>query len=59
MALVHLAAQFGAVARAHGLTVHQAHGDLGWVLWTQPRHGLSMALASVRGHLTCWTGRRP
>lgn len=56
--ILHLTAQFAALAHAHGLTLHQAHGDAGWVLWVQPRHGASMALAQIRGHIVAWVGRR-
>lgn len=54
----HLIAQFAAYARLHHEVVHQGHGDLGSVLWVQPRHGASWALAFVRGHVISWVGRR-
>ncbi len=56
--LTHLIAQFAALATMRGQAVHHAHGDAGWVLWTQPRHGVSCSLAEIHGHLVAWSGRR-
>jgi hypothetical protein len=56
--VVHLLAAFAAQAQAHGYTVHQSHGSLGWVLWTQPRHGVSSVLACIQGHIVTWNGRK-
>lgn len=58
MNTVHVIAQFAALAHLRGLRLHSGHGDLGWVLWVQPRHGASMALADIKGHVTAWLGRR-
>lgn len=59
MNTVHIIAQFAALARLHGLQLHQSHGQGGWALWMQARHGASYSMAHLKGicKLTVWVGR--
>lgn len=59
IAIVHLIAGFCAVAHQHGYLIHQSHGPGGWVLWTQPKHGMSRQLGVIGGRIESWIGRMP